>query len=163
MTYAVAAPLAVVALALAYAARRRPAEAATILIVAIPVVLLVPQYTPRWLSSLRAHYRMDAAGALAVAPPLITRERNLRLARHALSAIPPDGTYAVVSYRRYETRRAAARRTYYTSWLQYWLAPRVQVDPADAQWLILLHADGTPVPAGARAVYRFGDDLLVQR
>jgi hypothetical protein len=160
--------MAVAALALAYARRRRYAEAATILIVALPIVLWVPPNAPHWYRSLRAEYRLGPTGALAVAPPVIPAESNLPLARQALASITPDGTYAVVPHlRRARGSTAAlrerARLAYLDSWFQYWLAPRIKVDPADAQWLILLDAAAKPPPAGARKVYRIGNDLLVQR
>jgi hypothetical protein len=168
VTYVSAALLSVGTLALAYARRRNRAEAATLLVVALPVVLSVPPNAPHWYRSLRANYVLDYAAAVAVAPPLIQAERNLPLAQRALASIAPDGTYAVIPYRRYPRRSAAALRerahtTYLVSWLQYWLAPRIQVDPPDAEWLILLDASGIPPPANASEVHRIGDDVLVRK
>lgn len=155
------------ALVLVYARRPNHAEVATLLIVALPLVLSVPSNAPAWYRSLRANYRLDYETATAVAPPVVASGRNLELARQALVSIPPHGTYAVVpghSPRRgAAARRERARTTYLVSWLQYWLAPRIQVDPRDAEWLILLDAAGKPPPAGAREVRRIGDDVLVRR
>ena len=168
MTYVSALLLTLAALGLAYARRRHRAEAATILIVALPLVVSVPHNTPHWYQSLRAYYRLDASSAVAVAPPVITAERNLSLARRALASIAPDETYAVVLAHRRPRRTAAARRerarlTYLDSWFQYWLAPRIRVDPSDAQWLILLDAAERPPPRSALETYRIGKDLLVRR
>jgi len=169
VTYAFYALMTAAAIALVYARRRRYAEAATILIVALPIVFWVPPNAPRWYRSLRVDYRLGPSRALALAPPVVTAERNLPLARQALSSIPVDGTYAVVPHLHSARGSAAHRHTerarlmYLDSWLQYWLAPRIKVNPADAQWLILLDAAAKPPPAGARKVYTIGNDLLVQR
>lgn len=168
MTYVLAAPMFVAALALAYARRRHRAEAATILIVALPIVASIPHTAPSWYESLRTNYRLDPAVAVAIAPPVMARERNLALARQALTSIAADETYGVVPHLRRPRRSASARLerarlTYLESWLQYWLAPRIQVDPSDAAWLILLDAADLPPPAGPTAVYRFGNDFLVRR
>jgi hypothetical protein len=168
LTYACAALLTLAALALAYARRRHRAEAATILIVALPVVLSVSANAPHWYESLRTNYRLSQSTALAIAPPVITTARNLPLAERALSAIAPDETYAVVPHYQSPPRTAAARRerarmTYLASWLQYWLAPRLQVDRTEADWLILLDATGEAPPPGALDVYEVGGDILVRR
>jgi hypothetical protein len=163
----VAYPLLTVGLvALVYARRRFRAEAATILIVALPLVLSLPYNAPNWYRSLRAHQRLSTSEALAIAPPVIAGNRNLPLAQQALSSIPQNGTYALIApphsgRKTGAARRERARRTYVASWLQYWLAPRLQVDSAEAEWWILL--DAPQPPEGVRAVFRFGDDLLVQR
>jgi hypothetical protein len=99
---------------------------------------------------------------------VIAGNRNLLLAKTALVAIAPDETYALVRRRSAPKGSAAALReagttTYVESWLQYWLAPRLRVDPADAQWLIVLHAGPGAAPEGSREVHRIRDDLLVRR
>lgn len=168
MTYACAALLTVAALALAYARRRHRAEAATILVVALPIVLSVSANAPHWYESLRTNYQLSQSTALAIAPPVIATTRNLPLAERALSAISPDETYAVVPHYQSPPRTAAARRerarmTYLASWLQYWLAPRLQVDREEAHWLLLLDAAGGAPPPNALEVYEAGGDLLVRR
>ncbi len=168
MTYALTALMAVIALSLACARRRHWAEAATILIVALPITLCVPQYGRSWYRSLRAHHRLTSSAALALAPHVIPAKQKLPLAQRALSSIAENGTYAVVPHLKAPPRTAVAQRErsslkYLESWLQYWLAPRIQVDPAEAQWLIVLNATGEPLPRGARTVYRIGDDVLVER
>jgi len=168
VTYAFTALMAVVALVLTYVRRRHWAEAATILIVALPITFWVPPHAERWYRSLREDQRLSTSAVLVLAPPVIRAKRNLPLAQRALSAIAADETYAVVSHLATpktsgERRRALASRKYLESWLQYWLAPRIQTDPAEARWLIVLDGAGRPVPPGARTVYRAGDDLLVRR
>ena len=166
MTYLAAFVLTVGAIALAYARRRHRAEAVTILIVALPILVSIPHNTPHWYQSLRAYYRLDDSAAEALAPPVITAERNLPLARQALESIARDETYVVVLANRAPSRTAAARRqrarlTYLESWLQYWLAPRIRVDLQEAHWQIVLDAEEPP--AAALEVYRIGGDLLVRR
>ena len=155
-------------LALAWARRRHCAEAATILLVAFPVVLSVSHNAPHAYNAVRSNYRLDAETAVALAPPVVATQRNLPLARQALASIAPDATYAVVDQVRAPRRSAAARRErarlrYLDSWLQDWLAPRIRVDPSAAQWLILLGSADKPPPADAADVYRFGSDVLVRR
>lgn len=158
--------LGVVLVALVYARRRLRAEVGTILIVALPLVLSLPYNAPSWYRALRAHQRLSTSAALVIAPPQIAGNRNLPLARQALTSIPQSGTYALISpaldgRTTGAAPRERARRTYVASWLQYWLAPRLQVAPAEAEWWILL--DTAQPPENARAVFRIGDDLLVQR
>ena len=167
MTYAFAVLMVAVALALAYARRRHWAETATILIVALPVVLWVPRNAPHWARSLRHDYRLGPSAALELVPRAVPAKPHRPLARLALSAIPMGETYAVVAHPKAPPRSAAARRErarlkYFESWLQYWLAPRIQVNPADARWLIVLDASGRPPPTAGK-VHRIGTDLLVQR
>lgn len=169
MTYLATLLLVLVALALAYARRRDRAEAATILVVALPIAAALPVNVPRWYDEFRDNRRLDEHAALVLAPPVIDEARNLPLAQQALRSIAPDETYAIVRARRGPPRRSAAARkqrarlTYASSWLQYWLAPRVRVDPSEADWLVLVGAGGRPPPAGAVETFRFGDDLLVHR
>jgi len=156
------------ALALAYARRRHRAEAATILVVALPVVLSVAHNAQPAYQSLRANYRLDSSAAVALAPPVIATERNLPLARKALASMASDATYAVVPRFGAPRGTAAARRErarlrYLDSWLQYWLAPRIRVDPPDAEWLIMLDAAGKPPPRRALEIYEIGNDVLVRR
>lgn len=155
-------------LVLAYARRRHRAEAATILVVALPVVLSVAHHAQPAYESLRANYRLDSPAAVALAPPVIAAQRNLPLARKALASMASDATYAVVPNfgaprGTAAVRRERARLRYLDSWLQYWLAPRIRVDPPDAQWLILLDTAGKPPPPGALEVCRIGNDVLVRR
>jgi hypothetical protein len=168
VTYLSALLMTFAALALAYARRKHRAEAATILVVAFPVVLSVAFNVTHAYHALRANYRLNASTAVLLAPPVVATHRNLPLAQQALASITPDGTYAVVPHFRARHRTAAARRErarlrYVDSWLQYWLAPRIRVDPPNAQWLILLDAAKRPPPPGAIEVYVFGDDVLVRR
>ena len=165
MTYLSALLLAGATIGLVYVRRAQRAEAVTILIVALPVVLAVSRNAQPWLDSLRASYALDEPSALQVAPPVIAEHRNLPLARHALLSIPSDATYAVVPNFRFRQgtsagQRERARLKFLNSWLQYWLAPRLRVDPVDAQWLILLNSADRP---RREEVYRFGTDLLVRK
>jgi len=161
------ASLVTLTVALAYARRRRPGEAATIVLVAFPIVLSVAHNATPAFQSLRSNYRLDSSAALVRAPPVVANHRNLPLAEQALASMAPDATYAVIPYFRSAPRTAAARRErarlqYVDSWLQYWLAPRIRVDPSDAQWLILLDAAEKPRSSGTAEVFRFGSDLLVR-
>ena len=163
MEIALTALLALAALTAAYAARSRPAEAVAILFVSLPIVLWVPGNAPRWTTGLRWEYGQGPAEARGLAPPIVEHNRNLELADEALARIAPDETFAVVPQGRWKGRHARGRRIYLTSWLQFWLAPRIQVGPGKADWLIVLDGAAEPLPSGVAEVHRFGDDLLVQR
>jgi hypothetical protein len=152
------------ALAVVVSARRRPLEALTTLIVALPIVLFVPQNGTRWLDQLRRDHNRDADTRRAVAPIAILPVRNLPLEQQAIASIPSRGTFAIVPRGHWLANHPEGGvLTYLDSWLQFQLAPRIRVDPARADWLILLDGTSEPLPAGARAVYRFGNDVLERR
>jgi hypothetical protein len=161
--------LIVAALALAYARRQDRAEAATIFVIALPIAAAVAFNAPSWYDEFRENRRLNEHAALTRVPPVLENARNLPLAERALVSIAPDETFAIVPSQGGFPRGSAAarneraRQTYANSWLQYWLAPRVRVDPNDAKWLVLVGAGRGAPPAGGLEVLRFGDDLLVRR
>lgn len=169
MIYVATLVLVLVALVLAYARRHDRAEATTILVVALPIAAAVAVNAPDWYDEFRDNRRLDEHAALVLAPPAVEGARNLALAERALASIAPDETYAIVRPQPAPPRGSAAARaerarlTYASSWLQYWLAPRVRVDPSEAEWLVLVGGGRRPPPAGALEAFRFGDDLLVRR
>lgn len=164
MTIALTTILVAAALIAAYSRRALRVEVLTILIVSLPIVLWVPQNGSRWYTQVRWYYRLGPADARAVAPPVIVAARNLSLAQHALPLIALDATYAVVPRGRWtEAHADLGQLRYLESWLQYWLAPRIQVDLGQADWLVILDGAGEPLPRGTLEAHRFGDDLLVRR
>ena len=73
--------------------RLHRAEVVAALIVALPIVFSVAYHAPEAFQSFRANYDLDAAVAVAVAPPVITARRNLPLAQRSLALIAPGETY----------------------------------------------------------------------
>ena len=166
MTIALAVILVAAALGAVWAVRARPREALTVLIVALPIVLLIPGNAPRWYAQVRRDHNRDADTAHAVTPIVIQPFRNLALEQQALAVIHRQDTYAVVPRGRWVgsgSRALHSPLTYLESWLQFQLAPRLQVDPAAADWLILLDGAAEQLPAGATVAYRVSDDVLVGR
>jgi hypothetical protein len=167
VTYVATLGLVLAALALAYARRRNRPEAVTILVVAIPLASALAVNATSWYDTFRKNRLLDEHAALVQAPPVVENVRNLPLAEGALASITPHETFAIVYPGRELTghtaagRKERARRTYESSWLQYWLAPRVRVYGDDADWLVLIDANSPP--PGAIQTFRFGDDLMVRR
>jgi len=164
MAIALTLVLAAVALGLAYAARGRRVEAATVLIVALPVVLFVPPNTQRWIDQLRRDHNRNSHTNRAVVPVAILPIQNQALEDQARLSIGTRQTYAIVLRGRWARRRAdTSALRYLESWLQFQLAPRLQVDPDRADWLIVLDGANEPPPKGATALYTLDPDLLVRR
>jgi hypothetical protein len=164
MAVALTLVLAAVALGLAYAVRARRVEAATVLIVALPIVLFVPPNTPRWISQLRRDHNRNSHTNRAVIPVAILSAQNQALEDQAKLSIGQRQTYAIIPRGRWARRRAdTSTLRYLESWLQFQLAPRLQVDPDRADWLIVLDGANEPPPEGATTVYTLDPDLLVRR
>ena len=164
MTIVLTLVLAAAALGLAYAARSRRVEVATVLVVALPVVLLVPPNADRWVDQLRRDHNRNSHTSRAVAPVAILSVQNQALEDEARASIGSHETYAVVPRGRWERSRAdTSALTYLESWLQFQLAPRLQVEPDRADWLIVLDGASEPPPKGATTVYTLDPDLLVRR
>jgi len=165
MTIALAGILVATACAAAWTARARPREALSVLVVALPIMLWLPGNAPRWYAQVRRDHNRDADTARAVTPIVILPYRNLPLEQRALAVVGRSQTYGVVLRGRWVGPRARTLTgplTYLESWLQFQLAPRLQVDPATADWLIVLDGAAGPLPSG-RAAYPVGDDVLVRR
>jgi hypothetical protein len=164
MAIALTVLLAAVALGLAYAARARRIEAATVLIVALPVVLFVPPNGQRWIDQLRRDHNRNSHTNRAVVPLTILPVLNQALQDQASASIGKHQTYGIVLDGKWARRRAdASALRYLESWLQFQLSPRLQVDPNRADWLIVLDGIDAPAPAGAATIYRLDPDLLVRR
>lgn len=138
-------------------------EALTILIVALPIVLWVPPSAPRWYSQIRRDHNRDADTARAITPLVISPFRSIPLEQQALASVALGETYAVVPRGHWIGPRDRGPLTYLESWLQCWLAPRLQVDPEHADWLILLDNGNDPLPELVSTAFRIGDDVLVRR
>ena len=164
MAIALTLVLAAAALGLAYAARSRRVEATTVLVVALPVVLFVPPNAHRWVDQLRRDHNRDSHTSRAVAPVAILTVQNEALEDQARASIGAHETYAIVPTGRWSTRRSdTSALTYLESWLQFQLAPRLQVEPDRADWLVVLDGASEPPPAGAAKVSRLAPDLLVRK
>lgn len=164
MTIALAGILVAVALGAAWTVRGRTFEALTVLIVALPIVLWIPGNAPRWYAQVRRDHNRDADTSRAITPTVIQPYRNFDLEQAALANVRRRETYAVVPRGRWVgSRERLGPLRYLESWLQYQLAPRLQVDPAGADWLIVLDGASEPLPAGVLASYPAGDDVLLRR
>jgi hypothetical protein len=164
MTIALAGILVAAALAAAWSVRARPREALTVLIVALPLVLWIPGNAPRWYAQIRRDNSRNPDTARAVTPTVLLPYRNYALEQQALVVVGRNETYAVVPRGRWVgpgSRPLAGPLTYLESWLQFQLAPRLQVEPVAADWLILLDAAAEQIPAGV--AFHVGDDALVRR
>lgn len=141
---------AVVALLAAARSRRRSADVAPMLVLALVVALAVYHSAQ---ARIHSAYGLPRVPSTLDPPPAGYRAvANRALAHEALAHIPQGAAYAIV----------AVRRTPGEFWLRYVLAPRFRVDPASARWVLVL--GGTPVQAGLHPVrtWRAGPDWLVR-
>jgi hypothetical protein len=165
MTIVLAGILVAAALGAAWLVRARTREALTVLVVALPIVLWIPGNAPRWYAQVRRDHNRDADTARAVTPTVIAPFRNIALEQQALAAMGRRETYAVFPRGRWAAARVHSLTgplTYLESWLQFQLAPRLQVEPARADWLILLDGAAEPPAARTSPAYTVGDDVLAR-
>ncbi len=115
-----------------------------------------------------ANGRLTANEASFARGPDATAGTNLALIRAALARIPRSAPFSIVRGGRWGSAKHPNRRTLFVweageSWTQYVLAPRIEVPPAAASWVLV--RDTTPAAIGIkhpRAAWRFGSDWLVR-
>ena len=114
------------------------------------------------------HEAVVAAAAADARGPGAAEGTNLGLVHAALRRIPGGAPFAIVRAGRWGSASSPNRSLAFVwqagqSWTQFVLAPRVQVAPGDAVWLLVRGAD--PAAAGIRHplhAWRFGPDWLVE-
>jgi hypothetical protein len=138
----------------------------------VGVVLTALAWLPATLLSdirgARANLRLSATAAADARGPSATKGTNLGLVHAAQRRIPRREPFAIVRAGRWGSASSPTRSLAFVwqagqSWTQFALAPRVQVAPRDAVWL-LVRGSG-PSAAGVRHVvhaWRFGADWLVE-
>jgi hypothetical protein len=131
--------------------------------VSLLVVIWLPGVLARDIHGIRANLRLSAAERAEVRGPSARAGSNLALVHIAQANIPAGEPYAVVLGGRWRGRHLAAAREAGRSWTQFALAPRFEVGPGAAAWLLIL--DSTPAAAGfSRPLHAWhrGRDWLVQ-
>jgi hypothetical protein len=117
------------------------------------------------LRGLRDNRRLSSAEAEDARGPTAAAGGNLALVRAARRQIPPRLSFAIQRGGRWGSARAPNRALAFAwqagqSWTQFELAPRIQVAPDDATWILM--RDTAPPQRFAHA-WRIGPDWLVQR
>ncbi len=135
------------------------------LVVLALVVAWLPQSVASDLRGLRRDLALpnpaDARGPAAAAGT------DLDLIHAAQARIPRDADFAIALGGRWAGRRLPGglqlARQAGASWTQYSLAPRFQVEPEDARWLLVL--DATPASLGLEPAWalRSGRNWLVRQ
>jgi hypothetical protein len=118
---------------------------------------------------LRDNRRLSSSQAEDARGPNAAAGTNLALVHAARSRIPRGRAFAIQRGGRWGTDRAPNRAVAFVwqsgqSWTQFELAPRIEVAPRNADWILM--RDTAPSGAGhARLVHawRVGPDWLVQR
>jgi hypothetical protein len=148
--------------------RHVPTRAFVVAVVASLALVWLPIVLHDDVAGAAANGRLSGAAAAFARGPGATAGTNLRLVRAALARMPEDASFSLVRGGRWGSATHPDRRTLFVweageSWTQYVLAPRLEVAPSAASWLLI--RDSTPAAVGVghpRAVWRFGTDWLVR-
>jgi hypothetical protein len=116
----------------------------------------------------RSNLRLSSLEASTARGPSARAGTNLGLVLAAQRLIPDHEAFAIVRAGRWGSAARPNRSLAFAwqagqSWTQFALAPRLEVAPRDAVWLLV--RDGSPSAAGVRdpvAAWRFGRDWLVE-
>jgi hypothetical protein len=116
----------------------------------------------------RSNLRLSARAAADARGPSATAGSDVALVHAAQQRIPRGQPFAIVRAGRWGSAARPNRSLAFAwqagqSWTQFALAPRLQVAPRDAAWLLLRGA--SPAEADIRDVvgaWRFGEDWLVE-
>jgi hypothetical protein len=116
----------------------------------------------------RSNLRLSATQAAEARGPSALEGTNRELVRAAERRIPPGESFAIIRAGRWGSAAKPARPLAFAwqagqSWTEFALAPRVQVAPRDAAWLLI--RDQSPAAAGIRnpvRAWRVGEDWLVE-
>ena len=147
---------------------RNRVQLATVVVVSLLALAWLPSTLLSDVRGLRANLKLSSSQAADARGPAVTAGTNLALVHAAKSRIPELVPFAIVRAGRWGTDEKPNRKVAFIwqsgqSWTQFALAPRIQVDPSEAAWILI--RDASPAEAGfphpARA-WRFGRDWLVQ-
>jgi hypothetical protein len=148
--------------------RRVPTRALVVAVVASLALAWLPIALHDDVAGAATNGRLSGDRASFARGPGALAGTDLPLVLAALARMPRDASFSIVRGGRWGSARHPNRRTLFVweagqSWTQYVLAPRVEVAPAAASWLLI--RDTTPRAAGVghpQAIWRFGPDWLVR-
>src|SRR4051812_17774736 len=120
--------------------RSSGAQRAAVVGLFLLVVLWLPGTLASDVRGLRSALRHSARTRAETTGPGARAGADLALLRLARATIPAGAPYAVVTTRRWRERHSATARESGGSWTQFALAPRVQVAPTAAHWLLVMGA-----------------------
>jgi hypothetical protein len=116
----------------------------------------------------RSNLELSPAAAADARGPSAAAGTNIALVHAARERIPEGETYAIVRGGRWGSTARPTRSLAFVwqageSWTQFSLAPRVEVDPAVADWILARDADPRDLGfAHPAATWSFGPDSLVK-
>jgi hypothetical protein len=148
--------------------RHVPTRALVVAVVATLALVWLPMALHDDVAGAAANRRLSGDGASLARGPGAKAGTNLALVLAALAHMPRGASFSIVRGGRWGSTTHPNRRTLFVwetgeSWTQYVLAPRVEVAPTAASWLLI--RDTTPGAVGVshpRAAWRFGPDWLVR-
>jgi hypothetical protein len=142
-----------------------------VFLVAIAAVVLIrlPLTLASDMRGARQDRHMSARSAAEARGPAALAGTDIALIRAARRIVPRDAPFAVVRGGRWGSALRPNHALAFVwesgeSWTQFDLAPRLEVAPGRATWLLV--RDATPRAAGVldvRRQWRFGSDWLVER
>jgi hypothetical protein len=143
--------------------RSSGAQRAAALGLLVLVVLWLPGTIAADVRGLRSSLELSARGRAETAGPGARAGSDSALLRLAGAKIPSGAAFAVVTTRAWRERRSGAVREAGAAWTRFVLAPRAQVAPRAAHWVLVLGASprAAGVGDGVRT-WRTGGDWLVQ-
>jgi hypothetical protein len=144
-------------------------QAALLLLVLATALVTLPSTLRSDVDGMRADGRLSATAASEARGPDARAGTNIALIRAARARMPRGASFALVRGGRFGSDAHPAHALAFVweagqSWTQFALAPRLEVAPGRAGWLLI--RDATPASAGVRDplhAWRFGHDWLVEQ
>jgi hypothetical protein len=137
-------------------------------VVALLAVVWLPIALESDLDGITSNRHLSTDQAAYARGPSAQAGTNLALVHAALTRIPAGASFSIVRGGRWGTASHPNPKNRFVweageSWTQYVLAPRLEVAPQQASWLLV--RGGSPTTLGianARQSWRFGEDWLVR-
>jgi hypothetical protein len=142
-------------------------------VVLVAIVLLVvavrlPFTVRSDVRGVEADAKLSARAVAEARGPAAAAGTNIVLLRAAQAHIPRGADYAILRGGKWGTAEHPNRSEAFVwesgeSWTQYDLAPRIEVAPSQARWLLIRDARPDAVGVGAPMhSWRFGNDWLIE-
>jgi hypothetical protein len=148
---------------------RSRTQAVVLLLVLVTALVTLPSTLRSDVNGMRADARLSATAASEARGPAASEGTNIALIRAARARMPRGASFALVRGGRFGSDAHPVHALAFVweagqSWTQFDLAPRLEVAPRQAGWLLI--RDATPAAEGVRNplhAWRFGHDWLVEQ
>ncbi len=139
------------------------------MLVLVTALVTLPSTLRADIDGMRTDMRLSATAASEARGPAAAAGTDIALLRAARARMPRDASFALVRGGRFGSDAHPVHALAFVweagqSWTQFDLAPRLEVAPRRAAWLLI--RDATPAAAGVRHplhAWRFGHDWLVEQ